>query len=460
MNPSNQSEPLGLLFTCFNVSSLGDGNVAAGANVLAAMCFSLSNIQRPGAGVIRPTQLVDPAGTSFLASGSLTEALVAEKVMSHLLNHQTLFSSHVATYHARRDGEMRKDRTYRDRRFEDNEAPVDPALFKVFNGDKLGIFRPDETPARRHLVEHPGIVIDGSEPGRLEQQLRICHQGRPIVHVPLWELAQARKLVAPLRGLMAGRSLDGPLPTFIRGNVAAFASKRLLEELHGDQPSASWIGSLPWLVDDAVSAPERPGGAPASGEYDHATQGAYEVALREMWGDRIGTFSQEPRVQQGLGDGYLLAMDDFLRPLEASWPGIGKVARPVLPSLAFGLLGIMRVLKEMKKDGVNVSAAQLVAFAQYLVGRMVRTRQAMAQTEESRRLTGLAIRLIHKLAEQPKTPRGIIRSTNRLRMSDLTLILDFFEKIGVAAPQDGTWGLTVPMSAATAKLQSSPVIDA
>ena len=63
---------------------LGESDLIAGANTLAAMAILLANIQRPGSGL--ETRFGDSitVGTSVIVSGSLSASLVGERVLTGL----------------------------------------------------------------------------------------------------------------------------------------------------------------------------------------------------------------------------------------------------------------------------------------------------------------------------------------------------------------------------------------
>jgi hypothetical protein len=57
--------------------TLGDGNVDAGANVLAVMAVTLTNLQRPDSAVVFSDGFETKLGCSLLVSGPLSASLGA-----------------------------------------------------------------------------------------------------------------------------------------------------------------------------------------------------------------------------------------------------------------------------------------------------------------------------------------------------------------------------------------------
>ena len=72
------------LLTTFDAESLGEGDLVAGANTLAAMAVSLANIARPGSGLKDKDGRTFKVGTSLLVSGSHSPGLVADQVAIEL----------------------------------------------------------------------------------------------------------------------------------------------------------------------------------------------------------------------------------------------------------------------------------------------------------------------------------------------------------------------------------------
>ena len=60
------------LLTDFDAYALGEGDMAAGLNVLATMAITLANISRTGSGIESPGLGRMRVGASLLVGGSLT----------------------------------------------------------------------------------------------------------------------------------------------------------------------------------------------------------------------------------------------------------------------------------------------------------------------------------------------------------------------------------------------------
>jgi len=91
---TNSPEAVGRLLHRFGAVDLGEGNLTAGANVLAAMALAVAGLRRPGSSVVLTNgTTIGPRG-ACVVSGPLASELVAEKVFSPLRAKQTAVQYH------------------------------------------------------------------------------------------------------------------------------------------------------------------------------------------------------------------------------------------------------------------------------------------------------------------------------------------------------------------------------
>ena len=76
------------LLYIFDVAALGEGDLIAGANTLAAMACAIANVQRPGSRIEDEDGTGVAVGTSVLVSGGLSTSVIAEKIVSGLGSRQ------------------------------------------------------------------------------------------------------------------------------------------------------------------------------------------------------------------------------------------------------------------------------------------------------------------------------------------------------------------------------------
>ena len=98
------------LLSKFGVERLGEGDVGAGANLLAAMACSLANLQRPGSGLVNGDGETLAVGTSLLVSGARSVSLISEKVLAGLATRQNNLVSHLTQKAESDEEEAKKSR--------------------------------------------------------------------------------------------------------------------------------------------------------------------------------------------------------------------------------------------------------------------------------------------------------------------------------------------------------------
>ena len=177
----------------FDAETLGDGNVDAGANVLATMAVTISTLQRPGSAVVSADGSETKLGCSMLVSGALSASLVNDLVLAPLKHNQDHLFAHVR--HWEEDEKRQREQLARKGREVENEPqnPPTPALAEM-EGDALR--GPDEHLTRSlrllknppgagfHEIRHHPLVFGiAGGPDTLPRLMEPSHLGRPLVQV-------------------------------------------------------------------------------------------------------------------------------------------------------------------------------------------------------------------------------------------------------------------------------------
>jgi hypothetical protein len=89
----------GQLLNQFNAECLGDGELDAGTNILAAMALTVANLQRPDSVVLSPDGSRTSLGCRFVVSGAFSAGLVAGNVILPLQTRQGGLSANVRDWH-------------------------------------------------------------------------------------------------------------------------------------------------------------------------------------------------------------------------------------------------------------------------------------------------------------------------------------------------------------------------
>ena len=176
MTASNTNSYTARLLHMFNAEALGDGNVDAGANVLAAMALTIANLQRPGSTVVNEEGYRTNLGGSMVVSGGLSASLVSNLVLARLQARQNNVSANVLYW---QEFEKRRwEKLVRNQREVDGEPESEPfpplselnsceALLgegeHIRRGGKL--LMPPPGHGFREICRHPLIYAIAGSPG-------------------------------------------------------------------------------------------------------------------------------------------------------------------------------------------------------------------------------------------------------------------------------------------------------
>ena len=445
------------LFSTFNVAQLGDGDVAAGANVLAAMCISLANIYHPDSRVVSNNGNTMKVGCSFLVSGHLTEGLIDEKVFSHITEGQNNYSSHIEELHEFTAREMAKAPLVRHLPEHPIRKAGCPLLLTVSDESNFATttMRDLALPSRLQSIQttftRPGVFLEGSNPTALEKQLKFANRGRPFVHLKVTSLPHADKLSGVFHGVTGGLTMDSPLAHHIKGELTATVPPAILAESSESKKQVGWFNELLWLVDDSVAKVEAP---KVENSRATATHQLYVNALGLAWGSRLNFKSPTPAYVLVNFEPIQMGMVSFLKENEAACPGITNFGRPLLGTLMFGLQMLIHEKEQVASDTLPWNA---LAFAKYLVKRMVAARKAPQRIAQLERRNLMAERMVYKLESGPLDARAITRKFTALRMPECNDLLDFLRVSGVVQQTGKEWELAIPVVQAMEQLQSNTI---
>lgn len=445
------------LFSTFNVAQLGDGDIAAGANVLAAMCISLANIYHPESRVVSNNGNTMKVGCSFLVSGHLTEGLIDEKVFSHITEGQNNYSSHIEELHDFTARESAKSPLVRHLPEHPLHKAGCPLLLTIKDESILAsntmrdLALPSQLQAIHTTFTRPGVFLEGSNPTALEKQLKFTNRGRPFVHLKVTSLPHADKLSGVFHGVTGGLTMDSPLAHHIKGEVTATVPPAILAESSESKKQVDWFNELLWLVDDSVAKVEAP---KVENSRATATHQLYVKALGLAWGSRLNFKSPTPAYVLVNFEPIQKHMVSFLKEKEADCPGITNFARPLLSTLLFGLQMLIHEKEQVASDTLPWNA---LAFAKYLVRRMIAARTAPQKIAHLERRKLMAERMIYKLEAGPLDARAISRKFSVLRMPECNDLLDFLRVSGVVQQTGEKWELAIPAVQALEQLQSNTI---
>jgi hypothetical protein len=291
------TNPLLHLLQVFSAESLGEGDLVAGANVLAAKSISLANLYPPGSCLIAPDGNRLPVGMSFASVGGLTDSLVSEKVLDPIASIQNNLGDHLAAaaaHNAAKLAAMPPQDRLRNRPSVPANSSALANLDLARNGMLLerdsSAFRQLLAPCRDRglgeLVTTPTVFLNAVSPAGLERQLSQAHRRHPYIRAVLADGPGARlesMLLSVVRGTGLSAKTSGPV--HIRGHLAASCTTaKLAQAIEAGEERL--LAKLLWLVDGKGSAMSSEQGAGASSA-QYATHLNYPRALQSAWAKRL-----------------------------------------------------------------------------------------------------------------------------------------------------------------------------
>ena len=451
------------LLNAFDVVHLGEGDVIAGANQLAAMACSLANLERPGSGLLTRDGQSIAVGTSMLVSGSYSSSLISEKIISGLATRQNNLTARFCRGRTRETGKGNDNADLPQTvspDFAGNWAETlmqqlcqpgaigDPQANECW-GALVRITPPTDIP---YLQIHPMIFVTGTKTAELAGQLERCHLGRPVLHVGIDSVADFGRFEHLFPAVMDGRTTVGPLAETVRGTVMVTDPNAMLGEVvRDDLPSARWTSRLLWLIDgnagpELGDADDDEAQVPLGG-----IERRFEIAMGLAWGRRISDRVSGPQMLEFEFSQSQARWMAFLKRLEPAFQGITGMGRSLFVSLLFGL-------RQMTPAGFNLPVEQVETFARFLVHRMLNFRGATLHADQNYRRTLLKRAVIQKLeVGGPQCVRILSRRFHRLPIQRCNDVLLELEISGRVTQNSGVWRIA-PEDGVSAHHRAEPLV--
>ncbi|MEY3894552.1 MAG: hypothetical protein RLZZ214_71 [Verrucomicrobiota bacterium] len=455
--------PLLRLLQVFDAESLGEGDMAAGANILAAKCIALANSYPPGACLVSDDGSRLTVGVSFALIGGLTNSLITEKVIAPLARLQNNLVDHIAadathydaTLAAMPPSELCRHRPPAPAENPSGLAKLDLEIKGFASESNSSVFRLLLALCRNQgpgeLKSTPAVFLDAGTAAGLAKQLSRAHCRYPFVRAELPDGPEAERLESILLSVLQGTSIaDGVAgPVHIRGHVAASCTAAKLARSVGDGDD-SLLANLLWLVDGKsgeLSSQQEHGSSSAP----YATHLNYTEALEIAWARRLDYRQTDPMMIRYAWPPRQREWVALLQKFEPRCPGLTRAARPLFATLVTGLLLLSPGRRGEQKRWTDTDTLVL---AKFLVMRMVNCREQLTQTERDAKDLDLAIKLLSKLEDGPLNARELVRKTNRLLSGDCRRVLELYDRLGVARRvANDKWELMLPVGQAVKKIR-------
>lgn len=435
------------LLEYFGAASMGEGNVDAGANALAAMALSLANLADPKCRAASSNAQRVSLGCSFIASGGLTPSLVSDYVVKNLAatqnNLNRVLAEHTrvlglrAKYIAEGDNPnsimdpgVERKRVTQDtliERFLLNEepfrfpGPVVAALIDSSASEREEFRRPE-------LLSHPAYFIGGESPHIILKMLQRTHAGHPLVCFTLKDsgsISAFDELVANvLDGYAQGNSMA-------KGNSIVLDPHGIMGNGHArakNQPS--WVNRMLWLVDGVklpgfASSCDAESACKVVGVDAFRTTGLHRILeCRLMKSESSSPF--EPFGIAGISrnllrlGGQQSAWCKHLSSLEVYFPGITGVLRSLPASLIAGF-GAMGFKSRFGFEGLVFASYK---FSMILVDRMILAHKRLCLSEKTNRQESLETRVLGTLGKKGASKSyHIAKNLNGVRVEECDQVL-------------------------------------
>jgi hypothetical protein len=422
--PTIANNELTRLLTTFDVHRLGEGDMSAGANVIAAMACAIANIHPHGSRIASGDGPSFRIGSSVLAYGPLTSALIGERVESALAKLQSNMDSHCNEWELAKEAcPASRDPSKTNELF--NVAPniksllaLQEDMFSVVRSSAAVLLTPTPNRLRRALLERPLLYASGAQPTPLGAALERSHADQLLVHDVLRSPARCVELADSCLPLIDGCLTVGKQARPVRGHLLLYDPSQVLDEvLRENSPAKRLMLRLPWLVDGnagpSLPIPETAvaGVTSLQPRLDRMEE-RFQAALRAAWLKRLDLNTEEPETLNfdlSLQQARWIA---FLQQKEAAFPGISAAARSLLATLVFGLNEM--VISLPKPEGLALHSDDVEALARILVERMCNARAVIlydaSKEDRERKLKTM----LEKLSAGPASVRDLTRKHHRL----------------------------------------------
>lgn len=454
MTPQTDYAKINRLLALFDAGAIGEGDTLAGANTLAALAITIANISGPEAALVSDNGTTIAVGTSFIAVGDLTENLVNRKVCDALGDCQANLNNHVCDYleHNQRAKTPRQPIAI-------SQTPVvlrsegTPLLVELHGEEmfqRMGVgmgelFKPAAHHRRQEVLRRSNFFITGRDQQSVEKQCAYAHLGYPIIHLPINTAQHAAQQIQNAQNVTKGFPPAGVLAGRVRGHVVITVSKDVFERVvRSGDPTADFLSSTLLLTDGTAdpaltssNGPKHPMLDDLSGRTALAleTAGACRFDFKGLH-TAVIPFNFEPKQREWL---------KYLRTQEKTHPGIMQAAWSLLVTLYFGLYSLANAKERQKKFMWHLE--DIVAFAQWLVQRMLSAHAAIRYSDEQALLQGRVTAITLKLQAGPLSTRDLIRRFHRLSQAECLTALEWLSSSGLVVSQNNCWALVQPPAA-------------
>jgi|GEM_PF-5211479 len=286
----------------------------------------------------------------------------------------------------------------------------------------------------REVLNYRVFIADGTTATGLEQRVLRAHLGRFLLHARIDSYESMARIGKTIEGFRGHRNFTrGKATMTLRVDPVLCVGAGVLNEaiLRGTHRAAGFTRLL-WLVESTVGC-ELPDTGKSTGD-PNSQERDYRGAVKNELKRRINFTNTDTHALPAL-EGCLSGWKLFLKGMEKHCPGIRGAAGNLPIALCYGL-------EAMSEHTCKENGEEVVAFAKWLVMRMVNRVAAASYQRQHGRIEQLAARLAEKLsADGPLTQRQLIRKSSKLKADDCRQALSWLAERGLVALDGDRWGI-------------------
>ena len=408
----------------FNALSLGEGNLNAGANALAAMALTIANIAPSGSCLVGSDDddgLSVSVGANLLVRGALSCSIIDDRVLALLQKLQGNVYAHIRQrLDRKKQGEDRitEFNLFANKGEEDRPPTVLDRLEKnsfmtdaCFESEWRGLLRPPLDPEIGEITDAPVFFAGIGSEGGLDSAIGFANKGRLLVHTALTRKADAALLENVIREVVSGCPRRTLLAVGIKGEVIASDPHGTLDELLADRKDRGWLGRMLWLGDHADGPKFVIHGAADAMPGLRQIGDWFSLAVEDVAATRLNIHKSSPMELKLPMSGGQIRWNTFLLGLDPRFPGIAGTLRPLWASLVFGLYKIVSAAPADQR--IQFSTKHVEALARVLALRMVHHREVVLEEGRRQFIEALAASFRLKLLEGPHTVRDLMRRSDK-----------------------------------------------
>lgn len=437
----------------FGALTLGEGNLNAGANTLAAMALAIANLAPRGSCLTDDDGTSVSVGMNLLVRGGLSCAIIDDRVLAVLQKLQDNVYAHIRqrlergklsesriseSNLFRNKGEKRRVSTTVLDRLEHTEEFVNEAACEA---EWRRLLRPPLDPEFGEITDAPVFFAGIGSEGGLDSAIGFANKGRLLVHATLTRKVDAGLLECVIREVVSGCPKRTLLAAGIKGELIATDPHGTLDDLLVDGKDRGWLGRMLWLGDqaDGPKFETHKAGSAMPGLWRIGDW--FHLAIEGVVTTRLNIQNSSPlELELSINRGQA-RWNDFLAQLDPRFPGIAGSLRPLWASLVFGLYKIASAAPAEQR--IQFSTKHVEALARVLVLRMVNARAVILEDHHWKRLERLAASFRLKLAEGPQTVRDLMRRSDKLDADTCREVLARLADSGLAVCRGREWMLAV-----------------